>query len=172
MLQKNRFEGDTELIAHPGERTFTVKRTFNAPARLVWEAWTRPEYMRRWYGNHCSKLEECEMDVRIGGKYRRVLRMDDGKAIGFNGEYLELDPPRYIKFTEIFEPFPDFPSTVTVTLDERDGKTHVVVVQEHSTVQARDMHIGSGMEQGMRETLDQLQEFLSALSSQIAAQPN
>jgi uncharacterized protein YndB with AHSA1/START domain len=168
MLQKNRFEGDTELTAHPGERTFTVTRTFNAPARLVWEAWTRPEYMMRWFGNSCAKLDLCEMDVRVGGKWRRVLRMDDGKLIGFHGEYLELEPPGYIKFTEVFEPFPDFPSTVTVTLTEQAGKTHVKVVQEHSTVQARDMHLGSGMEPGMRETLDRLQDFLT----ERALQPN
>jgi uncharacterized protein YndB with AHSA1/START domain len=163
MLEKNRFEGDTVLIANPGEREFIVTRTFNAPARLVWEAWTVPEYMQRWYGNDCSTLEVCEMDVRVGGAWRRVLRMDDGQRIGFHGVYQELEPPRHIVFTEVFEPFPDFPSTVTVTLSERDGKTSVKVVQRHATVQARDQHIGSGMERGMRETLDRLDAFVSGL---------
>ena len=163
MLAKNRFEGDTELTAHPGERQFTITRTFNAPARLVWQAWTQPEYMKRWYGNSCSTLEVCEMDVRVGGAWRRVVRMSDGKNIGFHGVYQEINQPSRIVFTEIFEPFPDFPSVVTVTLTERDGKTYAKVVQEHQTVQARDMHIGSGMEQGMRETLDRLEAFVSSL---------
>jgi uncharacterized protein YndB with AHSA1/START domain len=162
MLEKNRFEGDTVLIANPGEPMFTVTRTFNAPARLVWEAWTKPEYMRRWYGNSCATLELCEMDVRPGGAWRRVLRMNDGKTIGFHGVYKELEPPHRVVFTEIFEPFPDHPSVVTVTLAERDGKTFAKVVQLHQSVESRDAHIGSGMEQGMRETLDQLEAFLSA----------
>ena len=90
MLQKNRFEGDTELIVRPGEPLFIVTRTFNAPARLVWQAWTKPEYMRRWYGNSCMSLEICEMDVRPGGAWRRVLRMTDGTQIGFHGVYEEI----------------------------------------------------------------------------------
>ncbi|HYQ17336.1 MAG TPA: SRPBCC family protein [Polyangiaceae bacterium] len=161
MLQKNRFEGDTELIVPPGEPRFFVTRTFNAPARLVWEAWTKPEYMRRWYGNSCMTLDVCEMDVRPGGAWRRVLRMADGKEIGFHGVYRELDYPNRIVFTEVFEPVPDHPSVVTVQLSERDGKTFVHLEQLHDSVQSRDMHIGSGMEQGMRETLDRLEQFFS-----------
>jgi len=165
MLQRNRFEGDTELIVLPGEPSFIVKRTFNAPARLVWEAWTRPEYMRRWYGNSCMTLEVCEMDVRPGGAWRRVLRMQDGKQIGFHGVYREVEFPQRVVFTEVYEPVPEHPSLVTVTLSERDGKTSVVVEQLHDSVQSRDAHIGSGMEAGMREALDRLEDFVSALPS-------
>jgi uncharacterized protein YndB with AHSA1/START domain len=162
MLEKNRFEGDTVLIAKPGERLLIVTRTFNAPARLVWEAWTRPEYMRRWYGNSCAELELCEMDVRPGGAWRRVLRMTDGRCIGFHGVYRELEFPHRVVFTEIFEPVPDHPSLVTVTLSEHAGKTSVRVEQLHDSVQSRDAHIGSGMEAGMREALDRLDAFVSA----------
>jgi uncharacterized protein YndB with AHSA1/START domain len=162
MLAKNRFEGDTVLIANPGEPMFVVTRMFNAPARLVWEAWTRPEYMQRWYGNSCMTLEICEMDVRPGGAWRRVLRMSDGSSIGFHGVYQEMDPPRRIVFTEVFEPVPEHPSVVTVTLTERDGKTYVRVEQRHDSVESRDMHIGSGMEAGMREALDRLEAFLAS----------
>jgi uncharacterized protein YndB with AHSA1/START domain len=162
MLDKNRFEGDTELTAKPGEPLFIVTRTFNAPARLVWEAWTKPEYMKRWFGNSCATLELCEMDVRPGGSWRRVLRMTNGSRIGFHGVYKEMEPPHRIVFTEIFEPVPEHPSVVTVTLTERDGKTQVRVEQLHDSVQSRDMHIGSGMEPGMRETLDRLEDFLSS----------
>jgi len=162
MLAKNRFEGDTVLIANPGEPMFVVTRTFNAKARLVWEAWTRPEYMKRWYGNSCMTLEICEMDVRPGGAWRRVLRMTDGSSIGFHGVYKEMEPPHRIVFTEVFEPVPEHPSVVTVVLTERDGKTAVRVEQLHDSVQSRDMHIASGMEPGMREALDRLDAFLTS----------
>jgi uncharacterized protein YndB with AHSA1/START domain len=131
----------------------------------LWQAWTKPEFMKRWYGNNCSTLEICEMDVRPGGAWRRVLRMPDGSTVGFRGVYQELDPPQRIVFTEIFDPFPDHPSTVTVTMTERDGKTYVVVEQLHQSVESRDAHIASGMESGMRETLDRLEAFVAALAS-------
>jgi uncharacterized protein YndB with AHSA1/START domain len=107
-------------------------------------------------------LDVCEMDVRVGGAWRRVLRMDNGTSVGFHGVYQEIDEPDRIVFTEVFEPVPDHPSTVTVTLTERDGKTDVKVVQLHDSVQSRDMHIASGMEAGMRETLDRLEAFVSS----------
>ncbi len=102
------------------------------------------------------------MDVRPGGAWRRVLLMDDGKRIGFHGVYREVEFPYRVVFTEIFEPFPDHPSVVTVTMSERDGKTYVKVEQLHQRVQSRDAHIGSGMEEGMREALDRLEAFVSA----------
>jgi len=163
MLQKNRFEGDTELFAAPGEPLFVITRRFNAPARLVWEAWTRPDYMRRWYGNSCCTLELCEMDVRPGGAWRRVLRMTDGSTVGFHGVFREMEFPTRMVFTEIFDPVPDHPSVVTVTMTERDGQTYVRMEQLHDSVQSRDAHIGAGMEPGMRETLDRLDDFVSAL---------
>jgi uncharacterized protein YndB with AHSA1/START domain len=86
----------------------------------------------------------------------------DGKTFGFHGVYQELEPPQRVVFTEIFDPFPDHPSVVTVTLSERDGKTYVKVEQLHQSVESRDAHIGSGMEEGMRETLDRLEAFVSA----------
>ena len=162
MLEKNRFEGDTVLIVSPGEPLFTVTRMFNAPARLVWAAWTKPEFMKQWYGNSCMTLDVCEMDVRVGGAWRRVLRMDNGTSVGFHGVYQEIDEPERIVFSEVFEPVPEHPSTVTVTLSERDGKTYVRVEQLHDSVTSRDMHIGSGMEAGMRETLDRLEAFVSS----------
>jgi uncharacterized protein YndB with AHSA1/START domain len=162
MLEKSRFEGDTVLIAKPGEPKFTITRTFDAPARLVFEAWTNPEYMKRWYGTSCMTLEVCEMDVRVGGAWRRVLRGNDGSAYGWRGVFLEIKAPEHMVFTEIFDPFPDHPSTVTVTLVEQNGKTHATVVQVHDSVVSRDAHIAAGMEQGMRETLDRLQTFLSS----------
>jgi len=161
MLEKNRGKGDTVLIANPGEPSFTITRTFNAPARFVYEAWTKPELMKRWYGNACMTLEVCEMDVRPGGAWRRILTDKDGKRFGFYGTFQEVEAPHRMVFTETFEPFPDHPSTVTVTLTERDGKTFAHLEQKHDSVFSRDAHIGAGMERGMRETLDRLEAFLA-----------
>jgi uncharacterized protein YndB with AHSA1/START domain len=165
MQMANRFEGDTVLIARPGEPSFTITRTFNAPARRVYEAWTRPELMKRWYGPCNMTLAECEMDVRPGGAWRRVLRDPAGNRFCFYGIFQELAPPHRVVFTETFEPFPDHPSTVTVTLTERDGKTFAEVVQLHDSVESRDAHVGAGMESGMRETLDRLDDFVSSPSN-------
>lgn len=162
MLEKNRFEGDTVLIANPGEKGFTITRTFNAPARLVFDAWTKPELMKQWYGNACMTLDVCEMDVRPGGAWRRVLVDKDGNRVAFYGTFQEVEAPHHVVFTEIFEPFPDHPSTVTVTLREQGGKTHATLVQLHGSVESRDAHIGSGMEHGMRETLDRLEALLTS----------
>jgi uncharacterized protein YndB with AHSA1/START domain len=165
MMDKNRFEGDTVLIANPGEASFTITRTFHAPARLVYDAWTKPELLKRWYGTSCMQLESCEMDVRPGGAWKRVLSDKDGNRCAFYGTFLEVDPPARLTFTETFEPFPEHPSTVTVTLREQDGKTFAHLVQLHDSVASRDAHIGSGMEHGMRESLDLLEAFLSATNS-------
>jgi uncharacterized protein YndB with AHSA1/START domain len=160
MLQRNRFEGDTVLIANPGEPKFTITRTFNAEARLVFEAWTKPEHMKRWYGNSCMTLEVCEIDLRVGGAWRRVLRDAEGNSYGWRGVFQEINAPEHMVYSEIFDAFPDHPSIVTVTLLEKDRKTHATVVQVHDSVVSRDAHIASGMEHGMRETLDRLDAFL------------
>lgn len=165
MLEKNRFEGDTVLIVPPGEPSFTITRTFNAPARLVYDAWTKPELMKRWYGMTCMTLDVCEMDVRPGGAWRRVLRDKDGNRFTFYGVFQVVEAPQRMVFTETFEPFPDHPSTVTVTLTERDAKTFAKMVQLHDCVESRDAHIASGMEHGMRETLDRLEAFVSGHSN-------
>ena len=162
MLERNSLAGDTTLVANPGEPMFTITRTFNAPPRLVFEAWTKPEYLRRWYGPRRLTLEVCEIDLRVGGAWRRVLRGADGNAVGWYGEFKEIDAPARLVFTEVFEPFPDHPSTVTVSLVAQNGKTKATVVQLHDSVASRDAHIGAGMEQGMRETLERLDEFLAS----------
>jgi uncharacterized protein YndB with AHSA1/START domain len=164
MLEKNRFEGDTLLVVPPGQRSFTITRTFNAPRRLVFAACTQPEYVQRWYGTSCMTLTLCEMDVRPGGAWRRVFRGPDGQDHGFRGVYIEITPPERLVFSEIFEPFPDSPSEVTITFEDLGAKTKLQLVQLHASVAARDAHIGSGMESGMRESMDRLSALIDALN--------
>jgi uncharacterized protein YndB with AHSA1/START domain len=109
----------------------------------------------------------CEVDFRVGGKYRFVGRAPDGNEFGFSGEYQEIAAPSKIVNTEIFDPFPDNPAICTMTLEERDGKTYYRNHIKHDSQVARDAHINSGMEYGAGLGLDMIEE----LSQQLAAAP-
>ncbi|WP_224246102.1 SRPBCC family protein [Hyalangium gracile] len=147
------------------EREIIISRTFNGPARIVFDAWTRPELVKRWWApkSHCVEVVGCEADVRVGGKYRYTLRRDTGDQFSFYGEYSELTPHSRLVYTQIFEPFPDSPVVVTVTLTERNGKTHLVSHELYPSKEAREGALASGMEHGMRETMDQLDELVASL---------
>jgi uncharacterized protein YndB with AHSA1/START domain len=148
-----------------GNRELVIARTFSAPARIVFDAWTKPELVKRWWApksRHVS-LVVCEADVRAGGKYRYVLRKDDGAEFAFSGEYTEVTPPARLVYTQIFEAFPGAAAIITVTFDEQDGRTRLVAHEVYPSAKARDGALASGMEDGMRETMDQLEELVSSL---------
>ena len=151
-------------VSLPSDKEILMTRVFDAPRHLVWEAMTKPEYVRRWW---CCmdgfKMTVCEIDLRVGGKYRYVMVGPDGNEVGFRGEYREIVAPERVVHTEIFEPFPDSPSLVTMTLEERDGKTHYQTLVLHDTKEARDMHVNSGMEVGANMALDRLEEIARSL---------
>lgn len=148
-----------------GDRELVIRRTFNAPARIVFDAWTKPELVRRWWApnSHCVSIIECDADVRVGGKYRYVLKRDKGEVFAFSGEYKELTPPSRLVYTQIFEPMAAA-GAVTVTFDEHDGKTQLVSHELYPSKEARAGALASGMEHGMRETMDQLEDLVSGLS--------
>jgi uncharacterized protein YndB with AHSA1/START domain len=156
-----------------GDREIVIRRTFNGPARIVFDAWTRPELVRRWWAPKSRRVSmaSCDADVRVGGTYRYVLRLDSGKEFAFSGTYREVTPHSRLVYTEIFEPTaagtnPDDEGVVvTVTFDERDGKTHMVSRSMCPSKDVRDTIIASGMEHGMRETMDLLDELVAALKS-------
>jgi uncharacterized protein YndB with AHSA1/START domain len=149
-----------------GDREILFTRTFAAPRELVFEVLTEPEHVRRWWC--CIEgftMPICEIDLRVGGRWRFVMVAPDGSEIGFRGEYLELARPTRIVNTEIFEPYPDNPSVVTLTLEEVDGITHYRALQIHDTPQARDAHVASGMEAGADLSLDRVEELARELAS-------
>lgn len=151
-----------------GETEIVMTRVFDAPRALVFEAMSKPEYIRRWWG--CMDgftMPVCEVDFRVGGTYRFVGRGPDGVEFGFSGEYKEIVVPSKIVNTEIFDPFPDSPALCTMTLDERDGKTYYQNRIVHDSQQARDAHVGSGMEYGAGLGLDVIEE----IAQQLAAPP-
>ena len=148
-----------------GDKMIILSRVFDAPRHLVWETMSKPEYVRRWW---CCMdgytMPVCEMDFRVGGAWRYVMAGADGNEVGFNGVYQEIEPTHKIVNTEIFEPFPDSPSTCTMTLEERDGRTYYQTVVVHLTQIARDMHVASGMETGAAIALDRLEAVAQSLA--------
>jgi uncharacterized protein YndB with AHSA1/START domain len=155
-----------------GEMTMTVKsdleveltRVFDAPRRLVFEAHSKPEHMRRWWGPRDQTMISCDMDFRPGGKWRCVLRKDDGQEYAFRGEYLEIVAPERLVQTFEFEGMPGEVSVETMTFMERDGKTTLIVTEKASSIEARDGMLESGMATGAAETYDRLAEHLPTMA--------
>lgn len=149
------------------DRELIITRVFNGPARLVFEAYTRPEHVRRWWAprSHGVSVVACEADVRVGGRYRYVLRKNSGGPdIAFSGIYTEVTAPTRVVFTSVFEPMADAGAVVcTVTFTERDGRTEMVSYEVYPSKEARDATIASGMEHGMREAMDQLEDLIASL---------
>ena len=154
----------TSVIAPPGTPTIVITRIFDAPRRLVWEAATRPELVRRWWGPCNSEMLTCEMDFRVGGAWRNVLRMPhDGSVHGFHGVYREIVPHERIVQTFIYEPFPTNEAIETCELVEHGGITKMTITIRHSSVEMRDGHLASGMERGLGETHARLDAVLAEL---------
>jgi uncharacterized protein YndB with AHSA1/START domain len=154
-----------------GDREIVIARTFNGPARIVFDAWTRPELVSRWWAPRSLgvSIVSCDADVRRGGRYRYVLLHRTGSEFAFSGEYTEVTPHSRLAYTQIFEPTAggatpgEVGILITVTFDERDGKTHLVSRTVCPSKDVRDAIIASGMEHGMRETMDQLEELVATL---------
>jgi uncharacterized protein YndB with AHSA1/START domain len=148
-----------------GDRELIITRTFDARPHRVFQAWTDATLVRRWWAPRSRgvAMASCEADVRVGGKYRYVLRRDDGGDLAFSGEYRELTPPSRLVYTQIFEPHPGDPVIVTVTFEDRAGKTRMVSHELYPSAAVRAAVLESGMEHGMRETMDQLDALVATL---------
>jgi uncharacterized protein YndB with AHSA1/START domain len=147
------------------ERELVVTRTFNAPARLVFEAWTKPELMKLWWAPKSMgvPLRSCEMDVRAGGAYRLEFGKDAATSFAFFGKYLEVAPPSRLVWTN--DESGDAPVT-TVTFEEQSGKTLLVLHELYPTKEALDEAI-AGMPEGTSEQFEQLDELLATLGASV-----
>lgn len=152
-------------LTTPSEREIVITRLFNAPRRLVFEAWTTPEHVKHWYGTHDTTLTHCEIDLRIGGKWRYVVSAPDGNDYGFSGVYREITPPERLVYTEGFERMPGHEALVTVIFEEQDGKTRLTSTLLYQSIEDRNAHLQSGMETGMVETLNRLDDHLQSLKN-------
>jgi uncharacterized protein YndB with AHSA1/START domain len=155
----------TYQVSTPSDREIRLTRLFDAPRVLVWEAMSKPEHIRRWWGclGEGYSVPVCEVDLRPGGKWRFVNRTPTGDMAAFYGVYREIAPPERVVFTEIFEPFPDSGSLVTSVLTEENGKTRLTVTCLYPSVEVRDMVLGSGMERGAGLSYDRLEEIAAEL---------
>lgn len=154
------------VVTLPSDTEILITRQFDAPAVLVWEALTRPEHIKRWWGPEWCPIISAEIDLRVGGSWRYVSRMDDGTELGWHGEYRAIDHGRSITSTEVFEGFPDAESLNTMTLEESDGVTTLTTLVRHTSQEHRDGHINSGMEGGMQETFNRLDLLLIDFDSE------
>lgn len=143
------------------DREISLTRVFDAPRRLVFEALTKPEHVKQWWGRlgEGYSVPICEIDLRVGGSYRFVNRHPKGEA-AFRGEYQEITPPSRLVFTEIFEQFPDSVSVVTTELTEEDGKTRFTAIVRYPSLEVRDMVLTSGMARGSGISYDRLEDLV------------
>ena len=152
----------TVNITTPSPREVVMTRLFNAPKQLVFDALTKPELLRRWYGPKGWNLVICEVDLRVGGKWRFVSERESGKNIGQYGVYTEIDEPNLNANTEFWEDWDAGETLATVVLTETNGKTLYEVTTVFPSQEVRDTILKSGMEHGAEETYDRLEEFLAA----------
>lgn len=155
---------DSYKVTTPSEREICLTRLFDAPRQLVFEAMSKPEHVKRWWGclGEGYSVPVCEIDLRVGGKWRFVNRHPKGEA-AFHGEYKEITPPSRIVFTEIFEDFPDSVSVVTSVLTEEGKKTRLTATVRYPSLEVRDMVIASGMSTGAGISYDRLEDVLAEL---------
>lgn len=165
MPVRSAVNSDTFKATTPSDREIVLTRLFDAPRQLVFEAMSKPEHVKRWWGclDERYSMPVCEIDFRPGGKYRFVGRGPEGNYPAFYGEYREIDAPGRVVFTEIFEPFPDVESIVTSVLTEEGGKTRLTVSCLYPTMQVRDMVLSTGMTKGAATSYDRLEEVAASL---------
>jgi uncharacterized protein YndB with AHSA1/START domain len=147
-------------ITTPSDREIVMTRVFNAPRRMVYQAFTRPELIQRWLGPRGWTLPTCEVDLRVGGKYRYVGEGPDGTKLGWGGIFKEIVPEQRIAHVESFD---DYPGEAQITSEwtESGGKTTFTATMLYESKEVRDAVIASGMEHGAAESYDRLEEMLA-----------
>ncbi len=161
----------TARVTLPSDEQILITREFDAPKHLVYRAWTTPELVRRWWNAKRGEVTTCEIDLRVGGTWRYVMIADGGLEVGFHGEFLEIVPDERIVSTEVYEGLPQDVSeeegrTVnTATFSEADGRTTLTILVQAESRASRDAIIDSGMEAGMQDAMDLLEEVAVSLRS-------
>jgi uncharacterized protein YndB with AHSA1/START domain len=149
-----------------GDRTLVISRSFNAPARLVFDAYTRADLVPRWWAprKRGVTMVSCEADVRAGGGYRYVFKNSEGTVMAFSGAYSDVTAHTRLVYTQVFEPMKEAGAAiVTSTFSQEGDITHMVSREVYPSAEVRDGVLASGMEGGMRESMDQLDELVASL---------
>jgi uncharacterized protein YndB with AHSA1/START domain len=154
-----------DLVPTPAsEREIVITREFDVPARILFTAWSTPEHLLRWFGPEGWPLTLCEVDFRVGGRWRFAMTGASGvQNTPFGGEYLEIVPNRRIVFSNTFEEPGAETLIVTVTFDEHDGRTTLNILTTFSSVEVRDWHLEVGYTGGYNSALDQLTDLIATI---------
>ncbi len=163
----------TAVVTLPTETQILITREFDAPKHLVYEAYTTPELIERWWSGKRGTVTNVEVDLRVGGTWRYVMMANEGFEVAFHGEFREIVPNERIVSTEVFEGAPDaggYPegaendaAVTTTTFSEVDGRTTLTQLMECGSREVRDAIIDSGMEGGMQEAFDELEHVAVSL---------
>jgi uncharacterized protein YndB with AHSA1/START domain len=157
----------TATVTLPADDQIQITREFDAPRHLVYKAWTTPELVKQWWHANRGMVTLAEIDLRVGGTWRYVSVTDDGLEIGFHGEYRDIVPNERIVSTEVFEGMPqgDGPEQGTLntaTFTEADGRTRLTILVQAPSKEVRDAIIDSGMEAGLQDALDLLEQVAAS----------
>ena len=169
MPQSRKNEGalpNETTFERKSDRELIVTRTFNGPPRILFDAWTNPELLKRWWAPRSLgvSLFECESDLRVGGTYRYAFGRDPKKPEVFSGRYIEVSPPTRLVLSQLYERMREAgEAIITITFEETNGSTRLTLHQVFPSKAALDGAVASGMERGMRETFEQLETLIASL---------
>ncbi len=155
--------GKRAVVTLPSDTQILITREFDVARHLVYQAWTEPELIRRWWAGDRGEVTGVEVDLRVGGGWRYVMRAHPGFEVAFHGVYREIVQNERLVTTDVFEGAPDAAAVTTVTFTEVGDRTRLTILVEHSSAQHRDMQLRSGMEAGMQESLTHLEQVAQSL---------
>jgi len=156
----------TAVVALQGDTEMLITREFNAPRHLVYKAYTTPELVRRWWAGRRGRMTIAEIDLRVGGTWRFVMTSSEGFEVAFHGTYREIVPDERLVHTEVYEAMPEAEAVNTLTFAETDGRTTLTVLVDCGTREVRDGMMASGMEAGMQEAYDLIEQIAIELAEE------
>ena len=153
----------TAVVTLPTDTQILIEREFDAPKHLVYKAYTTPELIKRWWSGDRGVVTSAEIDLRVGGTWRYVMTANEGFEVAFHGEFREIVPDERLVSTEVYEGAPDGEALDTLTLTEEGGRTNLRILMQLKTKEDRDAVINSGMEGGLQEAFDHLEQVAISL---------
>lgn len=153
----------TAVVTTPADTQILITREFAAPRPLVWRAWTEPELIKRWWAGQRGTVDSVEVELRVGGTWRYVMTADGGQEVAFHGTFSEIVPEQRLVNTEVFEGVPGDGVLVETSFAEHHGRTTLTQLTTAPSQQVRDAILASGMETGMQESMDALEQVAISL---------
>ena len=159
----NTMTAHSAKVTLPSDTEIRITREFAAPKHLVYRAYTTPELVERWWHAKRGTDCKCEIDLRVGGRWRYTMTANGGFPVNFHGEFREIVADERIVSTEVYELAPDNEALDVVTFEEKDGRTLLTILADYGSREVRDMVLQTGMEDGLQDALDLLDELAAGL---------